>query len=103
MQGLGKKRVLITGGAGAIGTETAVRFLEEGSLVVVLDRDQAALERAADDLQGLGGSICADVTDPDGIARAFDELDAIAGGLDILINNAGIKKLPAACWLKRGA
>ena len=46
MRGLTNKRVLITGGAGGIGTATAVRFLEEGSRVVVLDRDPAALSRA---------------------------------------------------------
>jgi meso-butanediol dehydrogenase/(S,S)-butanediol dehydrogenase/diacetyl reductase len=45
MRGLEDKRVLITGGAGGIGTATAVRFLEEGARVAVLDRDGAALER----------------------------------------------------------
>jgi len=45
MRGLKDKRVLITGGAGGIGTATAARFLEEGARVVVLDRDDAALKR----------------------------------------------------------
>ena len=39
MRGLKSKRVLITGGASGIGAATAARFLEEGSSVVVLDRD----------------------------------------------------------------
>ena len=39
MRGLKDKRVLITGGASGIGAATAARFLEEGSAVVVLDRD----------------------------------------------------------------
>jgi NAD(P)-dependent dehydrogenase (short-subunit alcohol dehydrogenase family) len=90
MRGLENKRVLITGGAGGIGTATAVRFLEEGARVVVLDRDEGALTRIQAELPALHATIRADVSDPDDLARAFEELDAQAGGLDILINNAGI-------------
>jgi NAD(P)-dependent dehydrogenase (short-subunit alcohol dehydrogenase family) len=90
MRGLGNKRVLITGGAGGIGTATAARFLVEGSRVVVLDRDPDALARLASQLPALSGTICADVSDPDDVARAFAEMADLAGGLDILINNAGI-------------
>jgi NAD(P)-dependent dehydrogenase (short-subunit alcohol dehydrogenase family) len=90
MRGLAEKRVLITGGAGGIGAATATRFLEEGSRVVVLDRDPEALARLVSELPALSGTICADVSDPGDIARAFEELDDLFGGLDILINNAGI-------------
>ena len=90
MRGLGGKRVLVTGGAGGIGAATAVRFLEEGARVVVLDRDDAALRRVGRRLPALSGAIRADVSDPDDVARAFEELDNLAGGLDVLINNAGI-------------
>jgi len=90
MRGLKDKRVLITGGAGGIGTATAARFLEEGSRVVVLDRDDAALRRIERELSALSGTINADVSDPDDVARAFEELDNLMGGLDVLINNAGI-------------
>jgi len=90
MRGLAEKRVLITGGAGGIGAATAARFLEEGSRVIVLDRDPEALARLAPELPGLSGTICADVAEADDVARAFEELDDLVGGLDILINNAGI-------------
>jgi NAD(P)-dependent dehydrogenase (short-subunit alcohol dehydrogenase family) len=90
MRGLRDKRVLITGGAGGIGTATAARFLEEGSRVVLLDRDDAALKRIEGELPALSGSIRADVSDPDDVARAFVELDGLFGGLDVLINNAGV-------------
>jgi len=90
MRGLGGKRVLVTGGAGGIGAATAARFLEEGASVVVLDRDDAALRRVGRKLPTLSGAIRADVSDPDDVARAFEELDNLAGGLDVLINNAGI-------------
>jgi len=90
MRGLKNKRVLITGGAGGIGTATAERFLEEGSRVVVLDRDDAALCRLERELPSLSGIINADVSNPDDVARAFEELDGLLGGLGVLINNAGI-------------
>jgi meso-butanediol dehydrogenase/(S,S)-butanediol dehydrogenase/diacetyl reductase len=90
MKGLIGKRVLITGGAGGIGTATARRFLEEGARVYVFDRDEPACQRLMKDLPNMAGYMLVDVTDPDSVARAFDELDKRAGGLDILINNAGI-------------
>ena len=43
MHGLKEKRVLVTGGASGIGAATALRFLDEGASVVVLDRDEQAL------------------------------------------------------------
>jgi meso-butanediol dehydrogenase/(S,S)-butanediol dehydrogenase/diacetyl reductase len=90
MRGLKDKRVLITGGAGGIGTATAVRFLEEGAHVAVLDRDGAALPRLGRELPALSGLVASDVSDPEDVARAFAELDDLLGGLDVLINNAGI-------------
>jgi len=89
MRGLRDKRVLITGGAGGIGQATALRFLEEGCRVIVLDHDRAALSHLGCKL-ALSGSIAADVTVPEEVGRAFDQLDRLLGGLDILINNAGI-------------
>jgi meso-butanediol dehydrogenase/(S,S)-butanediol dehydrogenase/diacetyl reductase len=90
MRGLKGKRVLITGGAGGIGTATVRRFLEEGAQVVVLDRDEAACRRTKNDLPALHGIVLADVSDPEGVKRAFKELDGLVQGLDVLINNAGI-------------
>ncbi len=90
MRGLTGKRVLITGGAGGIGAATAARFLEEGARVVVLDRDPAALARVGSELPTLSGTIQADVTDPDEVARAFDEMAELVGAVEVLINNAGI-------------
>ncbi len=90
MRGLNGKRTLITGGAGGIGAATTARFLEEGARVVVLDCDAEAGRRLKDQLPALGGAIVADVSDAAAVARAFDELDALLGGLDVLVNNAGI-------------
>jgi len=90
MKGLKEKKVLITGGAGGIGSATAKRFLEEGARVFVFDKDETACQRLKNELPALHGTILVDVSNPDDVARAFNELDAMANGLDILINNAGI-------------
>ena len=90
MRGLRGKRVLITGGASGIGAATAKRFLEEGARVVVLDCNDEALRRIEKSLPSLSGAISADVSDADAVARAFGELNKLLGGLDVLINNAGI-------------
>jgi len=84
------KRVLITGGAGGIGSATAARFLAEGARVAVLDCDSAALARLGHGLPGLSGTVCADVSDPKAVAQAFGETEQLFCGLDVLINNAGI-------------
>lgn len=90
MLGLNHKRVLITGGAGGIGSATAGRFLEEGARVIIMDRDEGACQKLKQDLPSLEGSILADVANPQSVAQSFDELDRLFGGLDILVNNAGI-------------
>jgi len=90
MRGLRGKRVLITGGAGGIGRATAVRFLEEGAFVVVLDRDDRACREMEREMPSLEGYIVADVSNPEDVAQAFEELDELFGGPDVLINNAGI-------------
>lgn len=90
MRGLKDKRVLITGGARGIGAATASRFLDEDARVVVLDIDDEACQRIKDELPALNGTICADVSNHEAVIRAFNELDDLFKGLDILINNAGI-------------
>jgi meso-butanediol dehydrogenase/(S,S)-butanediol dehydrogenase/diacetyl reductase len=90
MKGLIEKRVLITGGAGGIGTTTAARFLEEGARVIILDRDQEACRRVEQQLSALEESIICDVSSPGSVKQAFEQLHSRWGGLDILINNAGI-------------
>jgi meso-butanediol dehydrogenase/(S,S)-butanediol dehydrogenase/diacetyl reductase len=90
MRGLKGKRVLITGGASGIGAATASRFLEEGSLVCVLDRDAKAREHIQRQLPGLAGALAADVSDLKQVQSAFAEALRIMGGVDVLVNNAGI-------------
>ena len=90
MRGLKGKRVLITGGASGIGAATAARFLEEGSAVCVLDRDAKANDKIQQHLPGLSGALAADVSNLKQVEAAFDDALRIMGGVDVLVNNAGI-------------
>ena len=90
MRGLKDKRVLITGGASGIGAATAARFLEEGSKVCVLDRDKGALEKIKSELPTLAATVAADVSNLAQVQTAFGEAVRAMGGVDVLINNAGI-------------
>src|SRR6202167_1320914 len=90
MRGLEAKRVLITGGASGIGAATAARFIEEGSVVCVLDRDPKALQKIRRELADLSGDIEADVSNLKQVQAAFAESIRLMGGVDVLINNAGI-------------
>ena len=90
MRGLKDKRVVITGGASGIGAATAARFLEEGSRVVIVDRDENARDRIHQDVPGITGAFLADVADPAQVQHAFGNAILALGGLDVVINNAGI-------------
>ena len=90
MRGLKGKRVVITGGASGIGAATAARFLEEGSIVAILDRDQNACEKICKDLPAVAGTFLADVADHEQVQQAFTNIVLALGGLDAVINNAGI-------------
>ena len=82
-------RVLVTAGAGGIGLEAARAFLREGAKVFVCDVDADALAAMAKSDPAIGRTR-ADVADRGDVARLFDEAAAFLGGLDVLVNNAGI-------------
>jgi NAD(P)-dependent dehydrogenase (short-subunit alcohol dehydrogenase family) len=90
MRGLKSKRILITGGASGIGAATAARFLEEGSTVCVLDRDPKARQAIHQALPKLSGVLDADVSNLQQVQGAFAEAIRVMGGVDVLVNNAGI-------------
>ena len=89
MRGLKNKRVVVTGGASGIGASTAARFLEEGAQVAILDRDEQGCARAVEETPRLR-AIVADVADSVSVQRAFGEVEKALGGVDVVINNAGI-------------
>src|SRR6266576_6473139 len=81
MRGLNGKRVLITGGASGIGAATAARFLEEGSHVVVLERDTKGCVQMRRDLPGMAGTVAADVSNLKQVQTAFSEAIKLMGGV----------------------
>ncbi|MEO8304591.1 MAG: SDR family NAD(P)-dependent oxidoreductase, partial [Betaproteobacteria bacterium] len=82
-------RVLVTAGASGIGLATARAFAREGARIHVCDIDERALAAVAASDPGFAQSVC-DVADPTAVARLFETVKAGLGGLDALINNAGI-------------
>jgi 3-oxoacyl-[acyl-carrier protein] reductase len=83
---------MITGGSKGIGLAIARAFLDRGMQVTITGRNPNDLERAQERLSGDGNvlTVAADVRIPDDAQRAVDETVSRFGGLDVLVNNAGI-------------
>jgi len=92
---LSGKIALVTGSAGGIGKAIAKKFAEEGACVILNDINQERLDSAsAEFIKGFGkdtaSSVLLDVTDANTIANAFENAALAFGGVDIIVNNAGI-------------
>jgi len=84
---------LVTGATSGIGRATALRFAEEGARVGAVGRDAGELERVTAEIGARGGealAVRADVTDEADARRAVEETVGRFGGLDVLVNAAGI-------------
>jgi len=82
-------RVLVTAGAGGIGLAIARRFAAEGARVHTCDVDEMALSALAASDPAITATPC-DVSDRSAVQRLFTDALAKLGGLDVLVNNAGI-------------
>jgi rhamnulose-1-phosphate aldolase/alcohol dehydrogenase len=92
---LSGKIALITGSAGGIGKAIAKRFAQEGACVILNDNDEARLNEAKAEFLKIFGkdtaaSALLDVTSAESIRAAFDACALSFGGVDIVVNNAGI-------------
>lgn len=81
-------KILITGGSLGIGKETARLLVQAGSRVLITGRDEKRLKEAANQTGAF--YVVADVADSETINRTFKAVHETLGGLDVLINNAGI-------------
>ena len=88
-------RVLVTAGASGPGAAIARAFYEAGSRVHVCDIDRAALDRLHVDMPDITGSM-ADVSVDADVDLVFDDIRGTLGGLDVLVNAAGITGPAAA-------
>jgi 3-oxoacyl-[acyl-carrier protein] reductase len=86
------RAILVTGASRGIGRAIAEAFADAGDRVAVHHRDNSAL--AAGVVAGLAGSghvaVQADLADADAVRRMTDQASAALGGLDVLVNNAGV-------------
>ena len=82
-------RVIITAGAAGIGRATAQLFLENGARVHICDISKKQLEACRQDLPAIKTTV-ADVANSAQIDQLFEEASEHLGGLDVLVNNAGI-------------
>ena len=101
---LSGKRVLITGASSGVGMAAARHFVADGATVALLARRGDRLERLAEELGPAAHVFAVDVADPDAVATAVDAADSALGGLDVVINAAGVAdavslaELDAAAW-----
>ncbi|OLL74666.1 3-oxoacyl-[acyl-carrier protein] reductase [Pseudonocardia sp. Ae168_Ps1] len=84
------KRVLVTGSGAGIGRAIAALFTERGARVVISDIDAEAAGEVAAEIGAAGVANC-DVTDEAQVQAAVARAVEILGGLDVLVNNAGIE------------
>ena len=87
------RRCLVTGAGAGIGRSIALRLASAGGTVACVDVDEFAAAEVAAEITNAGGEalpLAADVSDPDAIDRVFAATAESLGGLDVLVNNAGI-------------
>jgi len=92
-------RVVVTGGAGGIGSAIAERFLRDGAQVAIVDRDEDALDRwrAAHSTASRSVSVhAADVSDPESAVSVIDQVCSDWGGVETLIYCAGLSRYESA-------
>jgi len=103
---LKNKIVAVTGGARGIGKAIATAFADKGAQLALLDLNEADLEAAREEFSGRGVKVttyAVNVAREDEVVRAFTQIVADCGGIDVLVNNAGVIKDGLLVKVKDGA
>jgi len=90
---INNSRVIVTGASSGIGRALAVELAADGARVVIVARREDRLEELAEQIKADGGTVeivAGDITDEDLRRRAIEKAQSSFGGLDALINNAGV-------------
>jgi 3-oxoacyl-[acyl-carrier protein] reductase len=95
------KRVLVTGAASGMGRATAHLFADEGAQVAVVDLDAERVLAVVDEITAVHGAEAAagftsDVADHASLKRLVADVNARLGGVDVLVNNAGVSLINSA-------
>ena len=85
------RRTLITGAAAGLGRAIAETFVDRGARVMIADVDADGAQAAAADLGDAAHAVACDVTDSDQVEAAVAAATDALGGLDVLVNNAGVE------------
>jgi NAD(P)-dependent dehydrogenase (short-subunit alcohol dehydrogenase family) len=91
VNGLEGSVAIVTGGGSGIGRATAITFANEGAVVAIVDRDADAASAVAQEIEGHAYEL--DVRDGERVGTLFEEIAERLGGLDVLVNNAGLGDL----------
>lgn len=98
------RRIVVTGAAAGIGRRTAQVFAAEGAALALLDRDPVGLEKTAEETEGKPFAV--DITQEEAVAEAIEQAALALGGIDGVVNAAGIMfrgfaaDVPTADWRK---
>jgi 2-hydroxycyclohexanecarboxyl-CoA dehydrogenase len=87
MRGLEGRNVIVTGGAGAIGSAICRRFAGYGARVGVFDKNLDGARKVAAEIKGFASGV--DIADYEAVGKAISQFEKDAGPTDILVNNAG--------------
>ena len=90
---LADKKIIITGGSQGLGFAIAATVLSDGADVLLVGRNADKLADATKRLEGKGGKVAfhaADISDAECAARIVDSAQSELGGIDVLVNNAGV-------------
>lgn len=89
-----EKATIVTGAGAGLGRSVALQFAAEGAWTTVADLDPAAAQAVVDEIEAAGGraiAVGADVSKPEDVTRMTDLTVEAFGGVDVLVNNAGVR------------